>query len=218
MANAQTDTIYNRRKSVKDDELRRRIYNPPLVLKTSPTALLSGGVAPFTAEYRFLTEMTSGKRQSEQLGISFLGKSLLVKLVEKSFSIPSDEIYKINGWRVQYEHKFYWIGRRRYAPYGFYFAPMVSYSDAHISVGLKHYYAHAYYDFRNFNLDGVIGVQAGKINRLTIDFYAGFGYKNNKVFYHPNSYTYLKYDTSDFGDTYNSHFNAVAGINLGWSL
>lgn len=214
-----TDTVYNKRRvSAENAAVRKRIYNPPLVIKTSPTALLSGGVVPFTAEYRLLMEKTTGKRQSEQFGISYLGKSLLVKTVENTFNIPPDEIYKINGWRVQYEHKFYWIGRRKYAPYGFYVAPMISYSDAHIAVGLPHYYRHAYFDFRHFNIDGVIGVQAGKINRLTIDFYAGFGYKNNKVYYHPNMYTYLPYDTSDFGDVYNMHFNAVAGINLGYSL
>ncbi|MCW3083012.1 MAG: hypothetical protein JWP12_378 [Bacteroidetes bacterium] len=213
-----TDTIYKKRIQKESSDLREKMFLPPLVIKTCPTAILSGGVVPFTAEYRLMMEITSGKRQSEQLAVSYLGKSLFVKAVENLANIPHNEFYKINGWRVQYEHKFYWIGRRHYAPYGFYFAPMVSYANARISIGLQRYYNDIYYDFRNFNIDGVIGVQAGKINRLTIDIYAGLGYKSNKLYYHSGSRNTYQLDTEDFGDIYNSHLNAVAGINLGYSF
>ena len=214
----ETDTIYKKKIKQETNELREKMFLPPLVIKTCPTAILSGGVVPFTAEYRLMMEITTGKRQSEQLAVSFLGKSLFVKAVEKLANIPHNEYYKINGWRVQFEHKFYWIGRRHYAPYGFYFAPMVSYANAHVSIGLQRYYTDTYYDFRNFNIDGVIGVQAGKINRLTIDLYAGLGYKSNKLYYHADSYRTAQLDTKDFGDLYNSHLNGVAGINLGYSF
>jgi hypothetical protein len=124
----------------------------------------------------------------------------------------------VNGWRIQYAHKFYLVGRRRYAPFGFYVAPMVSYANARVSLGLKRYYDNVYYDFRHFNVNGIIGVQAGKANRVTFDLYAGLGYKTNKLYYHINSSKILRLDTEEFGAVYNSNLNGVFGINLGYAF
>ncbi|MCW3072035.1 MAG: hypothetical protein JWO44_1925 [Bacteroidetes bacterium] len=214
----ETDTIINK-KPVKKNDLKQKMFVPPIVIKTSPTAVLYGAIfPPFTAEYRLMMEISSGKRQSEQLGISYLGVNLLLNAIEKAAGVTTDDIYKVEGWRIQYAHKFYWIGRRHYAPFGFYVAPMFSYSNARVAIGLKRYYQGAYFDFRHFNINGIIGVQAGKINRVTFDIYGGLGYKSNKVYYHFTSYKILPYDTKDFGPLYNSHLNGVFGINIGYAF
>jgi hypothetical protein len=214
----ETDTIINK-KPIKKDPVRAKIHNPPLVIKTSPTAFLWGAIfPPFTAEYRLMAEISSGKRQSEQLGISYLGKNIFLNAIEKAANVRTGNSFKVEGWRIQYAHKFYLVGRRHYAPFGFYVAPMVSYANARVSLGLNRYYQDVYFDFRHFNVNGIIGVQAGKLHRLTFDIYAGLGYKTNKVFYHPNSYKLLPYDTEEFGATYNSHLNGVFGINIGYAL
>lgn len=217
-ANAiENDTIVNKKN--KKDDLKSKMYVPPIVLKTSPTAFLWGAIfPPFTAEYRLMAEISSGKRQSEQLGISYLGLNVFVNAIEKAAKVPTYYSYKVEGWRVQYAHKFYWIGRRHYAPFGFYVAPMISYSNARVSLGLQRYYRQAYFEFRHFNINGIIGVQAGKINRVTIDIYTGLGYKTNKVYYHSNSFHIFQYDTKDFGEVYNSHLNGVFGINMGYAF
>jgi len=216
-ASALTDTIYKKKPKVENEKkLKDRIFVPPLVLKTSPTAVLWGGVFPYTAEYRLMAEITGGRRQSQQFAVSYLGKSIYLDAALKAAG--ATEFYKVAGWRVQYALKFFWIGRRHYAPYGFYFGPLVSYANARVSTSLKGYYSHSYFDFRHYSFNGIIGVQAGKINRMTVDIYAGLGYKNNKVFYHTSTFKTGPYDTKDFGELYNSHLNGVFGVNLGYSF
>lgn len=209
-----TDTIVN--KKPKSENLKSRIFVPPLVLKTSPTAFLAGAVFPFTSEYLFMAEVTSGKRQSEQFGISYLGKNWFLRAYENSANM--NNYFIVHGWRIQYAHKFFWIGRRHYAPFGFYVAPMISYSNARVSIGLKRYYQHSYFDFRHFNINGIIGVQAGKTNRATLDIFGGLGYKTNKVYTHAGNFKFVRYDTKDFGEIYNSNLNVIFGINLGYAF
>jgi hypothetical protein len=189
-------------------------YYQPLVLKTSPTAFLWGGVFPFTSEYRFMVEINSSRRQSEQLSLSWLGKGLFVRTTNGLLNQDLNVI----GWRVQYAHKFYLVRKHKFAPYGLYVAPLISYANAQISSGQKSYNHGAYLDFRHLNINAIVGIQLGKLHRLTFDAYAGLGYRKNKVFYHYANGKMIPYDTEEFGELYNSPLNAVFGINLGYSL
>ncbi|MCE3278541.1 MAG: hypothetical protein K0S44_732 [Bacteroidetes bacterium] len=217
MNGMETDTII-RKKPVKTDNLKERIFNSPMVLKTSPTAFLLGAMfPPFTAEYRLMMEISSGKRQSEQLGISYLGKNIFVNAIEKAANIPAEYHYKVEGWRIQYAHKFYLVGRRGYAPFGFFVGPSVSYANARIAIGRKRYYEEVYFDFRHFNVNAIIGVQVGKANSLTFEVYGGIGYKSNKVYYHSSSANITPYDTEDFGLIYQTNLNLLFGINIGYA-
>jgi hypothetical protein len=212
-----TDTII-RKKPVKTDNLKDRIFNSPMVLKTSPTAFLLGAMfPPFTAEYRLMMEVSSGKRQSEQLGLSYLGKNIFVNAIEKAANIPVQYHYKVEGWRIQYAHKFYLVGRRGYAPFGFFVGPSVSYANARVSIGRQRHYREVYFDFRHFNINAIIGVQAGKTNSLTFEVYGGIGYKSNKVYYHSSSSKITPYDTEDFGLIYQTNLNLLFGINIGYA-
>ena len=210
------DTIINKRKKVLD--FKDRIIDAPIVLKTSPTAFLWGGIFPFTAEYRLMAEVTTGRTQSEQVSFSVLGKSILLKVIEQTSHYTTSDILKVSGWRAQYAHKIYLIRRKKYAPSGFYFGPLISYTDAHIALGLSRYYNHTYYDFHNFNANLMIGVQAAHRNHVTFEVYAALGYKSNKLFYHANSSNIGQLDTSDYGVLYNTHINATFGINMGYAF
>ena len=189
----------------------------PLVLKTSLTSFLWGDV-PLTSEYRLMAEITSGRTQSEEVGISYIGKNVFYGLIEKVSNVPVSQILKVSGWRVQYIHKLYLVNHRHHSPYGFYVAPVFSYTDVHIALGLNRFYRETYFDFRHFDGNLVIGVQAGKFHRLTLDIYAGGGYKSNNVYYHASSFNIFKYDTTDFGTFYNGHLNLIFEINLGYSF
>jgi hypothetical protein len=190
----------------------------PVVLKTSPTSFLWGGLFPYTSEYRLATEIASTRTQSEQISFSLLGKNIFLKMIEKATGQSGSNALKVSGWRLQYTHKFYLVSRRRAAPYGFYIAPHFSYLNAKISPDLNHYYHQSYLDVKHWNANIIIGVQAGKLHRLTLDVYGGIGYKTNTIYYHVNTFNIFKYDTSDLGPYYNNHLNIIFDINLGYSF
>jgi len=210
------DTIIYKKAPIEN--FKSKIIDAPIVIKTSPTAFLWGGLFPYTSEYRLMAEITTGRTQSEQVSFSFIGKGVLLKMIERSQNYTGSEVLKVNGWRVQYAHKFYLIKKKKFAPSGFYFGPLLSYSDIHISLGLKRYYNKTYYDFRNFNANLMIGLQAAKKKRIAFDLYGAIGYKSNKAFYHANSVRIDQLDTSDYGAFYTTNLNLTFGINLGYSF
>ncbi|MGB3947083.1 MAG: hypothetical protein WBM13_03805 [Bacteroidia bacterium] len=71
-------------------------YLQPILLKTNPLTPLWGPI-PYTGEYRLHAEITNTPKQSTILGISYLGKSLMWGLIEKSASIPSHVTLPIFG-------------------------------------------------------------------------------------------------------------------------
>lgn len=192
----------------------KKAYYQPLVVKTSPTALLWGGVFPFTSEFRLMIEATSSRTQSEQISISYLTSNFFLATVAALSNIK----LKASGWRLQYAHKFYLIRKKKFAPYGFYVAPLVSYSNANVYLGSNRYYQKEYLEFKHFNINAIIGVQIGKFHRVTMDSYFGLGYRKNRVYAHYSNTNVVQYNTADFGELYNLPLNVVFGINLGYSL
>lgn len=200
---------------------KKKPYPPlqPLVLKTSVTGFLAGGsVLLLTSEYRLTAEITTGRKQSDQVSIAYLGKNVFYGAFEKLSKQSSSDILKVSGWRFQYAHKFYLVNRRHYSPYGFYVAPHFSYSNARIAWGLQRYYYNTYFDVRHLNANILIGVQVGKMGRLTMDVCAGAGYKMNVIYYHATSYRIEKFDTEDFGEYYNGPLHLMFDLSLGYSF
>jgi hypothetical protein len=187
-----------------------------MILKTSPTALLFGGVFPLTAEYRLMMEIPGNRKHSDQLGVSLLGKSLVWKLVENAAG--GNVRYKMKGLRIQYAHKFYLVSRKGFAPHGFYFAPMVSYANARVSPSRTAFTRDVYYDFNNLTLNMLIGVQTGKFRRISMDIYAGPGYKNMTVYFYDGRGNRKLYEGDDFGPLFRTNLNFTFGINLGVCL
>lgn len=192
----------------------KKEYYQPLVLKISPTAFLWGGIFPYTSEYKITIEVTSGRIQSEQISLSVLDKNVFLSAAA---NITRNNL-TVNGLKLQYSHKFYIISQRKFAPYGFYVSPMVSYTRAEISLDLSSYYRNEYIIFSKFDIDAVAGIQVGKFHRITLDSYMGFGYKKNRAFYHYTSNNTALYDTKDLGSLYNSSLNAIFGVSVGYSL
>ncbi len=104
------DTIIYKKAPIEN--FKSKIIDAPIVIKTSPTAFLWGGLFPYTSEYRLMAEITTGRTQSEQVSFSFIGKGVLLKMIERSQNYTGSEVLKVNGWRVQYAHKFYLIKKR----------------------------------------------------------------------------------------------------------
>lgn len=198
-------------------EPKKEFYPQPLLIKTNPLAILWGPV-PLTSEYRLVAEITTGRTKSAQIGISYLGISPVWKVFEKIAQVPGYYQLKVKGWRIQVAHKFYLISRRRYAPFGFYVSPNVSYSNARLSFGLNNYVRQNYYDFRHLNANLLIGVQVGRNSRITMDIFGGLGYKQNTVHHHVNNYRIIPFDTNDFGEFYNSAVKLTFGINFGYAI
>ena len=119
--------------------------------------------------------------------------------------------------KKQYMHKFFLIPRHRAAPYGFYFGPLISFATANVSVRAQTA-RDAYAQYRKTDFDLVIGVQAGKARRLTVDLNFGAGYKNNHAIFHYPNGTEIPINTTDLGPVYNSHLNVLFCVSIGYSL
>ncbi len=211
------DTIRLKPTKKAEEKKKDKIIKQPFILKTNPLAILWGPI-PYTAEYRIVAEITTGRTQSEQFGISYIDKSVIYGILEKVVGVPAIEQYKVKGWRIQYAHRFYLISRKRYAPYGFFVSPALSYSDARISVSLDRYYRENYFDFRHINAAILIGVQVGRTSRFSMEVFGGIGIKKNIVQFHANMAQVSDYDTKDFGTIYNSPLKITLGMNMGWSF
>lgn len=120
--------------------------------------------------------------------------------------------------RLQIANKFYLIQKKYASPFGFFVAPHVSYSNAHISIGQSRASQNAYYDITHFNINLLAGVQVGRGKKITAEVFGGIGYKKNTWVYHDSSYTIAPIDISDLGDYYNSNLKLTLGFTLGYAL
>ena len=187
------------------------------VIKTNPLAILWGSI-PFTAEYRVMIELTSSKNQSNQVGISYLGKSPVLKLFEDT--IQNLNLLIVRGFRFQAAHKFYinrpggplGLSYSEYAPHGFYISPHISYSSAKFST--KFFNSRdVFIKGTHLNINLLFGYQ------LITDFwafeiFAGLGYKKNSWIRHDQQNN-INMNTSDFGNFYNSPVKINLGFNVG---
>ncbi len=83
------------------EKAKKKVPYQPLVLKTSPTAWLWGGVFPLTSEYRLMAEITTGRTQSEQVSISILGKNPFLGAIERS-GWTTQQLCFQSGWLETY--------------------------------------------------------------------------------------------------------------------
>jgi len=187
------------------------------VIKTNPLAILWGSI-PFTAEYRVMIELTSAKNQSDQIGISYLGKSPVLKLFEDS--IEDLNLLIVRGIRFQASHKFYinklgdllGLPFSEYAPHGLYISPHLSYSTAKFST--KFFNSRdVFIKGTHFNINLLFGYQLIR-DFWALDFFAGLGYKKNSWIEHYQQNP-APINTSEFGEFYNSPVKLNLGFNAG---
>ena len=183
------------------------------IIKFNPFPILWGPLL-YTGEYRLISEFTASKRQSTQVGVGYLGKSLIYKLFEDSLGIFGSQKTIIRGFRAQASHRFF-LSRKRYSPQGFYISPHVSYAYAKLTT--PYFLANnIYIGESNFNMNLLVGVQLFIARTVSIDFFGGFGYKNLKFWEQYQNKPRVYFDPFDGQPSlYNSHLKFNLGLNFG---
>jgi hypothetical protein len=183
------------------------------ILKTNPLALFWGAI-PYTSEFRLIGEMTKGLNQSAQLGVSYLGKSPFLTILEGANRNGTQVSFEVTGIRLQGSYKFYF--KKYTAPVGWYFSPLASFATATI---IQHINTIEYrYNATHFNVNLLMGHQRVYRNSLALDWFFGFGRKDNSWYGTStgayNRYNYTLRDINYFG----KRVNAVLGISFGYSF
>lgn len=189
----------------------------PAIIKTNPFAILWGPIF-YTAEYKLLLEMPTSRRQSFQVGLSYLGKSPVISLLERNMH-PSQRM-TITGFRIQIAQRFYIVRKKYGSPFGFYFSPTASFSSANITIGKSSANRkNESLNVTHFNTTLLIGVQVGRGKKITADVFGGVGYKRNTWIYQP-SYYYrsIPPNIKDMGEFYNSSLKLTLGFSIGYAL
>lgn len=202
--------------NIKEIKEKINSYNRHVstILKTNPFAIFWGSI-PFTAEYRLVEEVKVGTQQSISVGISYLGKSPIVKMIEDTL-IPNNKIrFYIKGIRLQYAHRFYFT-RYKQAPFGRFVGIQASYSTAKAS--LKYYSSqNKYVKAMHFNINAVYGKQRTLGDNLSLEYYIGMGYKNNIWYSVSNPHVIKPVRKEDMG-FYGTPVNFVFGMNIGFGF
>ena len=151
-----------------------------MTIKTNPLSALGGPfwvvVIPITGEYKVLLETRTTQKQSLQLGLSYIGPSLLLNLDELTGDGDDISGVKTSGARGQLMYKFF-ISRDLAAPAGFYVAPHFSYAFAKISNKDN---VNQYFKGMKMNVNGVIGYQMITTGGFTLDIFTGMGFVDRK--------------------------------------
>ncbi len=185
-------------------------------LKTNPFVYFWGAI-PLTAEYRIVGETMVSKNQSSQIAVSYLGKGVILKILEDS--VNGNSKFVVNGFRIQYTHKFF-INQIKnnqtfYNPYGLYIGPHISYASAKITSKTGNVYD-VYINGIHMNANIFIGYQTLIYNQFPFDVFFGLGIKENKWtenYRNPNQHSVV--DMGRMGKYYNSNFKISLGFNIG---
>ena len=182
-------------------------------LKTNPFVMIMGGL-PLASEYRLMYELTSSLHTSQQVGFSYLGRTLLYRPLAKQLdsTLTLDVVFR--GFRLQYMYKIF-IGRQDYAPEGWYLGPIASYATGRLSLG---YWMSGgrYIEMKQGYCCMTLGRQARIGGRLTYDVFIGMGYKKNRLEQHyPNAPSQPIELDSGLGAFYYSNFKFCTGMNFG---
>ena len=169
------------------------------------------GSIPLTSEFMAVYEFVSSPQQASQVGLSYIGKSPVLRLLKDS--IPEINELTANGVRFQLSHRFYIIKSYDYAPHGFYLSPHISYATVKISTKQLNS-IDQYIRVTHFSLSALAGWQWIYSNDLTFDIFCGVGYKDNFWEEHDSQKT-LSLNTDDNGDWYNGPVKLTFGILAG---
>jgi hypothetical protein len=193
-----------------------------MVIKTNPFPMVLGPI-PFTSEFRLANEFVVAPNQSSQISIAYLGKGYAYNLLTGSNNrMPSATI--VRGFRIQVSHRIFLnkvlesIGftMPEYAPEGFYIGPLFSYSTAKFSDRYNINFDR-YYRITHTNLNLVFGYQLITYHNISMDFFTGFGYKENVWLDHttrnPNPMP-----TPRITPNYASNLKLLLGMNFGYAF
>ncbi|MBW6500732.1 MAG: hypothetical protein K0B05_04990 [Bacteroidales bacterium] len=149
-------------------------------IKTNPLAALGGPfwvvVIPVTGEYKVLFEAAVAEKSSVQLGVSYIGPSILLNLDELTSEEGEISGLKTSGFRGQGMFR-YFVSRDLPAPEGFYLGPHVSYATATIKSKDN---AEDNIKASKVNLNAVVGYQLITSGGFTLDIFTGMGFVSRK--------------------------------------
>lgn len=182
-----------------------------LIIKTNPFTILTGPIL-YTSEYRLAFEGVTFKKQSIQIGVSYLGKGPMLRTLEKTDTTFTQNHLKlkVNGYRLQFSYKIYFS---KNTLKGFYVAPHFSYSSVKFKNSSQpnnnSSFIHAIYV--NFAIKG--GYQFLINRKLALDLFLGYGYKENTWYEVRN----LNYKNSDETNSYiiPEPIKIYLGLNIG---
>ncbi|MBU0487445.1 MAG: DUF3575 domain-containing protein [Bacteroidetes bacterium] len=198
------------------DTIRPKIYlssQPNILLKTNPLSILSGPL-PLTSEYRIMVETTLSMKESIQLSVSYLGKNIILAMIEDSLYAQGTPVFRIQGYRFQFQYKYYF---EQYldAPEGFYVSPHFSYSSA--KIGFRNSITDPeYIRMENLNINLLMGRQWNIDDWAFFDAFIGFGYKSNTWHeFDGTKLTKVKLTANDISPYFVSPFKFNLGFNFG---
>ena len=149
-------------------------------IKTNPLSALGGPfwvtIVPITGEYKVLFETKVSSKSSFQLGLGYIGPSVLINLDDLAAEGEEVAGIKTSGIRVQGMYKIF-LSRDLSAPKGFYLGPHFSFAKATIknkevpddNIGAQ-----------KINVNGVIGYQLITAGGFCLDIYTGMGFVSKK--------------------------------------
>ncbi|MBL4576988.1 MAG: hypothetical protein JKX74_00870 [Flavobacteriales bacterium] len=201
----------------KDSLIQRASEEYPVeyegVLKTNPLSMLWGSI-PLTAEFMVLYEFVTAPQQASQVGISYIGKSPVLKAFEDT--VPDLNLLTISGVRLQLSHRFYFLKSYDFAPRGLYLSPHISYATAKVST--KHFSSQdVFVRINQFNLNTLLGWQWIYKRGHTLDVFGGLGYKDNFWEIHDAQNT-ISLANDDMGKWYTGPVKLSFGFYFGLAL
>jgi hypothetical protein len=194
------------------------------VIKSNPVAVLMGQI-PFTGEYRAMYEYTKSPSQSSMIGVSYLGKGILIRMIEMDTNFTNRNIkLVVRGVRLQAAHRFYLTGIGKffskdyeYAPLGFYISPHISYASAIISSKFLSTYD-IFIRATYFNVSLLSGLQMELFDGFVIDAFTGLGYKKNTLYEHYSPGQSRPSKDADDIPFFNSNIKFSLGFNVGYAF
>jgi hypothetical protein len=149
-------------------------------IKTNPLSALGGPfwlvVVPLTGEYKVLFETVVSEKSSLQIGVSYIGPSVLLNLDDLSNEEGEISGIKTSGFRGQGMYKFF-ISRDLPAPEGFYLGPHISYATATLKNKSN---TEESLKGTKLNINGVFGYQLITSGGFTLDIFTGMGFVSRK--------------------------------------
>lgn len=195
---------------------------PISLLKTNPFPVLSGPIL-LTSEYRLLYETPITHDQSITAGMSYLNKNLIITIfspIDSAFN----QIWKsliIRGFRGQLIYKYFLynseVPKKKYGPLGVYIGSSLSYSSVKISEEFANRRYNYYMKISYFNINALFGFQYILFRNISIDLFAGLGYKNNIVIENfTNQSQIITNPLNAIPEL--KHIKATLGFNLGYGF
>jgi len=184
--------------------------NYRFTLKTNPLSALGGplyvAIVPICGEYKLVFEAKTAAKQSVEIGIGYLGSSVLLNLNE--IANDSVESIKTSGFRGQLAYKFFLT--KEPSPEGFYVGPHVSYARATLKNSANH---DENFTASKWNANIIFGYQLITSGGFTLNIFTGLGVKLRKYNIAEGSESVFDFDTGK-GVTPNVPF----GFTLGYAF